>query len=221
MIANLDQMLALIDEYALFLGDKGVKFNDGGFPLLEHEVFVDEWPESMVPYKYRNCSLVTDASQTALCFFAPDAQIYPRLEKLLSEIDSYREYHCVVMPDVTVTSDMEPDWQDLIMLLNQLAMAVLAVSGIKVMPNTRCGSPSSARNLLSIPKGVIWASGSLGCAGVGGDADASFIAKVLPLQPAGIAIYGKEDPILEAQLDRMGIPMRRYADVHTRYKSLQ
>lgn len=64
--------------------------------------------------------------------------------------------------DLTVTSDMDVEWQREVMLLNQLGTALLAHSGIKIVHNMRCGRRSTLQCFDSVPKGVFCASGTLG-----------------------------------------------------------
>lgn len=218
MIDNIGDLMALAEDYTRYLEAAGMSFDANGFPLIDRGCFLSEWPDEIITYQYRNNRLVTDSRKTVLCHFAPDSRIYPRLEKLYEEVDVYLGYMGVVMFDVTVTYDMSLEWQDFIMLLNQLATAVLAVNGVPIMPNMRIGSPDSVYNLSSFPEGLLWATGTLGCAKTTDEADASFLAKALALRPRGVALYGKSDPIIEEQLERFGIEVRVYPDVHKRYK---
>ena len=43
----------LIDRYADYLSGKGIQFNPQGFPMLQPQMYLDEWPELMVPYRDR------------------------------------------------------------------------------------------------------------------------------------------------------------------------
>ena len=49
------------------------------------------------------------------------------------------------MMDATVTQDMDLEWQEEMMLLNQLFMAVLAVNDVRVVANLRTGSRETFR----------------------------------------------------------------------------
>lgn len=212
-------VMNLIDEYTDYLEAKGAAFTEEGFPQLPRSCFLSEWPDRVVTYKYRNSRLVIDKERTVLCLYAPDNQIFPRLDKVLDELGEYGQYMGAVMSDATITWDMDFDFQAEMMLLNQLYMAVIAINGIKVVANTRCGGPDTIRHLGSIPHGVMWASGFLGCKGERNPSDFSYIAKILALRPSKLLIYGKRDAIAESQLDRLGIDYRRYPDVHTACKN--
>ncbi len=138
----------LIDRYADYLSGKGIQFNPQGFPMLQPQMYLDEWPELMVPYRDRKARFVHDPSHTVLCLFTSDMRIYPRLEKALDDIPEYSRYMGAVGSDLTVTSDMDLEWQQTIMLLNQLYLATLAVNGVKIVQNLRCGSHSSGVNMI-------------------------------------------------------------------------
>lgn len=131
----------LIDRYADYLSGKGIQFNPQGFPMLQPQMYLDEWPELMVPYRDRKARFVHNPSHTVLCLFTSDMRIYPRLEKALDDIPEYSRYMGAVGSDLTVTSDMDLEWQQAIMLINQLYLATLAVNGVKIVQNLRCGSP--------------------------------------------------------------------------------
>ena len=173
-------------------------------------------PREMLPYTHRRSRLCSSDSNAAICFFMDDHSIYPRFEHLLEEVGNYRSFASVVVPDLSVTADMDVPWQGFIMLLNQLFGAVLAVNGIKIIANTRCGSEASVRYLEAIPKGILCASGSLGCKVLASETDFGFLSKLLSLRPRASLIYGKEDPIAFEQFATMGIPVKRYPDIHSR-----
>ena len=101
----------LIDRYADYLSGKGIQFNPQGFPMLQPQMYLDEWPELMVPYRDRKVRFVHNPSHTVLCLFTSDMRIYPRLEKALDDIPEYSRYMGAVGSDLTVTSDMDLEWQ--------------------------------------------------------------------------------------------------------------
>lgn len=221
MISSLVDIMALIDDYSFYLEERGCTFDEKGFPILDRSCFLKEWPDQLVTFQHRKSNLVKNPSRTALCFYCDDVRIYPRLEKVLDDIPEYRRFMGTVATDVTVTSNMDIEWQQEMMLLNQLFMAVLAVNGIKVVSNTRSGSEASLVCFDSIPPGVMCASGTLGCATTSAPFDMGYITKLLRIRPSMVLLYGKPDPILESQLDLLGIPYRRYDDFHKVSKTHQ
>lgn len=208
----------LIDRYARYLEDQGVHFDLQGFPLLQPNMYLDEWPTLMTPYRDRKARFVHKPSHTVLCLFTSDQRIYPRLEKVLDEIPEYQQYLGVVGSDLTVTADMDQEWQQAIMLLNQLYTATLAVNGIKIVQNIRCGSRETIACLSSVPPRVMCATSTLGCEKTKSEWDLVFAEKLFAVRPSKLLIYGKHDHIMEHQADTAGVPYRVYSDVHTLYK---
>lgn len=218
MISTLNHIMLLIDDYELYLTVQGVRFDKNGFPIPEQSWYLDERPELIVTYRERKSRLVRHPDKTVLCFFCADARIYPRLKNVLKELDAYRCFMGVIGPDVTVTPDMDVEWQREIILLNQLFMAVLAVNGIKVIQNLRIGGPETLSCLVNVPDGIMCASGTLGCVLTKPD-DYSYSVKLCMLHPSEVLLYGRRDKLLERQLDVLGIPHHRYDDTHTLHKS--
>lgn len=219
MIKNIVDLLKLESSYRKYLLSQNVAFDDIGNPLFQVSMFLNEWPDTVVPYSCRNNpALVVDPQKTAICFFTKDSLIYPRLEKVFEELDEYRRFMAVVSMDLTFTSDMEVELQRLIITINQLFTMILAINNIKIILNTRIGSLDCSSAFSNIPKGVLVSSGFLGCDRLQED-NLSYISKILFLFPSKVLIYGKHDPKAEDQLNRFGFDYRVYADVHRRTKS--
>ena len=175
-------------------------FDPDGWSIFQSDHFLDEWPEDMVTYANRNSGLIVDRNRTLLCHFARDTQNYARFPKVMDDIPVYREYMGAVFPDITVTWDMDIEMQESILLANQLYAAVLAVYGVRLVANTRCGSKSSQRCFRHIPRNVTCASGFLGCPIASNIGEtAAYINKILLLRPDKLIIYGKEDPAVTEQ----------------------
>lgn len=120
--------------------------------------------------------------------------------------------------DLTVTEDMDIEWQRTIILLNRLYDAFLATNGIKLIQNLRVGSPATLNVLTVVPEGVLAASGTLGCP-LTKPNDLSYTLKLNVAKPSGVIQYGRRDESMEQQLDKLCIPHRRYDDIHTLYKN--
>ena len=217
MTDTLTDILALIDRYSLYLEKCGVDFDDQGFPVMRREWYLDDWPDLVVTYRERRSKLVTVPGNTVLCFYCADKHIYPRWKHVLDELDEYRPFMGVIGSDVTVTKDMDSEWQQATILLNQLFNAVLAVNGIKLVQNLRIGLPSTLSCLFSVPEGVMAASGTLGCS-LTAEGDFSYAVKLHTLKPSGVILYGRQDGIMAKQLSAACIPHRWYKDTHALYK---
>lgn len=219
MIKNIVDLLELERFYRKYLSSKNVFFDDKGNPIFQASMFLDEWPESVIPYSCRNNDeLITEPKKTAICFFTKDSLIYPRLEKVFDELDEYKRFMAVIGMDLTFTSDMDVELQQLIITINQLFTMILAINGIKVILNTRSGGLDCLSAFSNIPKGITVSSGFLGCNRLQED-NFSYISKILFLFPSKVVIYGKHDYKAEEQLERFGFDYRVYADVHRRTKN--
>ena len=106
-------------------------------------------------------------------------------------------------------------------LLNHLFLSVLAINDIKIIINTRTGGIDPYNAFVNVPKGIMVASGFLGCDKLEEEYDYSYLAKVLNLMPEKLIIYGKHDSLVEKQLNVMGINYRVYVDFHRLCKEVR
>lgn len=214
MIRNIIDLMELECSFRSYLLSQNVEFDDNGFPIFQASMFLEEWPDSIVTYQCRNnTAFVKEPSKTVICFYTADSRIYPRLEKVFDELDEYRRFMGVVSMDLTVTDDMDPELQQLIISVNQLFTMILAINGIRIIMNTRSGGLEFSTVFGSIPKGIAVSSGFLGCRILSED-NLSYIKKIIYLFPLVVLIYGKHDPIAEEQLDRLGFIYKVYPDTH-------
>lgn len=220
MITDLCTLFRVTDLLHAYLQEHGMRFNDDGFPLVDRSCFLSERPAIIVPYSHRNARYVSDPVHTLICFHMSDALNYRRLEHVLDDLSEYHRFLAVSATDVTVTADMDPDWQAAVMLLNALFLAVLAVNGIKVVANLRCGARDSVRFLSWIPKGVACIASSLGCDGLPDPLDFSFISKIMLVRPDPLLLYGKRDEVAIEQLRTMGFCPLCYPDAHAISKKM-
>ncbi|MCF0132315.1 MAG: DUF4417 domain-containing protein [Blautia sp.] len=217
-ITNLADLLDIINDLYMLLDGK-IDFDAEGWPVFQKDHFLSEWPDDIVTYANRKNKLIVTRNKTLICHFASDSQNYRRFPKVMGDIAEYQKYLGAVFPDITVTKDMDVEFQKLALLANQLYAAVLAVNNIKLVANTRCGSNMTQRYLRQIPRNVIWASSFLGCDKTSDFSEtAEYINKILSLMPSRLIIYGKQDPEVNCQLDIMGINYRYYEDFHRRCK---
>lgn len=213
-ISNLKNLIQITIEYRNYLKQSGISFNEEGFPIFAEEMFLTDWPKLVIPYSQRKNWRVKNPQKTLICFFDSDCHLYPRLTKVLDEIDEYKKYMGVIGMDVTITDDMDEEWQAVIELVNQMFLAILAVNGVKIVINTRSATLDLARVFNNFPQQVMAASGFLGCNIIGDEKDFSYLEKILYLLPSKLVLYGKQDKIVEKQLDVMGIDYRVYLDFH-------
>lgn len=211
-------VLNYIDLLSTRLQSLGCRLQSNGFPILEPDWFLQSEPQHIVTYQKRNARYITDRTCTLLCFYSPDVNIYSRFDNIEQELPIYREFMGVIAPDLTVTSDMDVEWQEAIILVNQLFIATLGIQGIKIVENLRIGGEESIECLNNFPPGVPCATSTLGCQRTTSLADTRFTEKLLAIRPSIVYLYGKEDTIMEHQLELTGTPYLRFPDAHHELK---
>lgn len=217
-ISTVVDLLEIINEYIQYLTGK-ICFTDNGWPIFSRDQMLYEYPDMVVPFPRRNSLMVNDKARTAICYYCPDKQIYPRFCSVINDLEVYRHYLAVIEPDITLTWDMDQEMQHAIMLVDQLFLAVLAVNGIKVIFNTRSGFELAGYNYQNIPRHAVWASGFLGCDNSKNFFDASrYTSKLLCILPSRLIIYGKNDPLITEGLNLLGFDFHYYPDYHTASK---
>ena len=209
---SLLDVFMLIDDLTVYLCAKGIRFTENGLPLFEKKMFLTEAPDLIVPIQQRKNWRIKNQKKTLLSFFCGDTYIYRRLTKLIDEIDMYKEYMGVIGTDVTVTKDMDLEWQRAIILLNQLVIAVFAANGIKIVLNTRMGRAETKDMFRHIPKGIMIASGFRGGNRKYDKYDFEYISKVISFCPSKLLIYGKCHKAILNQLKQFGIDYLMYKD---------
>lgn len=215
---NLIELMHIADKLYQYSYGK-IEFDSDGWPVFRKEHFLKKWPCDMVTFENRTSHLIKAETETVLCFYMGDISNFRRFKNLFNDISIYQRYLGVVAPDITVTKDMDLEMQEMIMLVNQLFSAVLAVNNIKLVFNTRNGNSTTADHFKHIPRHVMCASGFLGCNNEkNAIAAAPYINKILGLMPDKLLIYGKHDNVVDNQLEALGISYRYYPDFHTRSK---
>ncbi len=179
--------------------------------LLEHECRFDINGFPIMPKK-----------NTSICFCIPDGRIYPRFEKVFDEINELKSFQSVCAMDLSVSKNMNREMQNFNMLLNSLYMAVLAYSGIKIIPSLRCGDESTIHFLLNHKGAPLWI---LGIHGNSQNCDVyAFDEYILRsefifIHPKKVLLYGNPSKREKDILDDIEIPYRAYDHFLKLYKS--
>ena len=217
-IYNLKDLLKTAESYYQYLDGK-ISFDKFDRPILKKEFFLEQWPDDVVPIQKIKAPSILNKQNKVLCFFGRDKDIYVRLANVFDELDLYKKYLGIVQPDITVTKDMDIEFQNIIMLIDQLFIAILAVNGIKIVANTRTASVETNSNLSILPKNIMCCSGFLGCSISENFSEASeYVDKILGILPSKLIIYGKKDFFVNEQLENLGIDYRYFDGFHTASK---
>lgn len=205
--------LLLIDKLTIYLLERGFPFSKEGYPLFDKQMFLTDKPDLIVPVSHKNNQRIYkkyNKKKTLIAFYCGDIPIYRRIAKLLDEIEQYRPYMGVIGCDVTVTKDMDIEWQRAIILLNQLVMAVFAVNGIKIVLNTRMGLNETKDMFKYLPKGITVASGFRGGTRKFVKTNFEYISKILFFLPNMLLIYGTCHNSVLSRLNQLGIDCTVY-----------
>ena len=91
-IRNFKDIFSMMEFLYQYLNGKDMKFNHEGFPEFRSDMFLNEWPDLVIPYSQRKNKRVKDKSKTVICFFDKDQRLYPRLKNVLEEIEEYKSF---------------------------------------------------------------------------------------------------------------------------------
>lgn len=126
-----------VDQLTVYLEEKGVSFDEEGFPILPSSCYATREPEYIIPWNHRNAT--PDKKRTALCFFMNDNLLYPRFETIKKDIEELKEYSSFVSMDISVSRNMPIAMQIADMRLNALYSVTLAIQKEKTyIPSLRC-----------------------------------------------------------------------------------
>lgn len=202
-----------------WLLEHGCEFNEDDFPVLPEGCFATTEPTYLAPWHHRN---YYPKDKTSVCFCMPDEYIYPRFEKIFDEIEELKQYHSVCSLDLSVSKNMNHEMQAFNMLLNALYTAVLAYSGIKIIPSLRCGDEDTINLLLPYKGAPIWLLGIHGCSRSMDLSDYDeFILRceLMILWPEKLVLYGLPNKREKEVFEDLGMPYTAYEDFQKLYKS--
>ena len=86
-VSNMLELFFIIDELYSYLEERNLSFDEQGLPVFTNDMFLNEWPNLVIPFSQRNNRRVVDKKKTVICFYDKDQKLYPRLMKVLKEID--------------------------------------------------------------------------------------------------------------------------------------
>ncbi len=201
-----------------WLVSKNVSFDDKGFPIIPKSAYVKVKPKYIAPWHHRKSYY---AKITSICFYMPDNYIYPRFEKVFDEITELKEYHSVCGIDLSVSKKMNRNIQRFIIYLNALYNAVLAYSGIKIIPSLRFGDETTSIYLMNYKDSNIFVTGIHGCSkymALSSYDEYLFRIMMIILNPKKVLLYGKLGKQERNILKNTRINYEEYEDFRRLYK---
>ena len=200
------------------LHKQGINDNERGYIDFPVEWLLTEEPALIVPFEKKSIAerKGIDRKKTVICFFTNDGDIYTRFRHLDEDVETYRDYMGVIGFDLSPRVDARLEQQQFNIRLSQLATAVLATQGIKIIPNFRIGEMLTIRALNSYPRHTLFCTGSLGCAQKPQEdlkIDLRILEnKIISRRPSKLLVYGKLPDAFKAKLAELEQPYREYTD---------
>ncbi len=219
MISKEKVDLNLAIKLETWLKDHGCKFASDGFPLIPDDCYCEDEPEYIAPWHHRS---YYPKEKTSICFCMPDDLLYPRFAEIFQNIEELRKYHSVCWMDISVSKNMNRETQRFNMLMNALYAAVLAYSGIKVIPSIRCGDEATICFLEKYKSAPLMFLGIHGCSratDLAGYDEYITRCEFIILYPKRLLLYGKPQKKEIEVLDDIGFSYRIYDDFRKLYKS--
>ncbi len=193
----------------------GIAFNEYGYPIFQRDVILTECPKYIYPFSNRNAS--PEKKDTVLATFMNDLPLYRRVANLLNDLSVYREYMGAIGFDLTPAVNWDIHYQEMNLLLDQLATAYLTVNGIKITPNFRIGNLQTIHVLDSYPNNIPFAVGMLSCNRHRPTTlDMNYFkTKLLYKMPSMLYLYGHIPNEMISVLQELNIPYKKFIDFKT------
>ena len=197
---------------------KNLPFRANGYPDLTRFKFLRALPADIEVWPYSKRHQALRKSRTVIVFFEPDTQLYGYLNKLDVVSEELSEYYAVCGFDLSPCGSDDLRLQRMMILLNQLVNAHLLMSGVNVIPTLRTGDVPTFDALVSYPRDIAFALGSLGCArGNVAHNIRNLTTKVFMTEPSELLSYGFLRTEYKAVLDTLQVPFREEPD----YRSIR
>lgn len=213
---NID-LLRYADDLSAELLNEGISFNEYGFPIFPEEIILKEIPEDIGFCPMTQRLQIRNIEKQILCHFENDRRIFQHIADLKKIADEGRNYYGVAGLDLSPRTGSDPDYQNLIILVNQMATLRIGLYGCRIIPNFRIGSIKTINALKSYPENIPFASGVLGC--FYGDINyniAYMKTKIMFAKPQSLIIYGQLRKEYRMVLDEIGIEYRVVEDFQRR-----
>ena len=193
-----------------YLKQKGINFNDEGYPIFSREMLLNDAPKYVLPIGHTS---VKDKKNALLVFFSNDQNIYKRLLRLEQDLSFYKQFYGVSGFDLSPRINWNVRLQKFNILLSMMATAYLAVNGIKVMPNFRTGCIQTLPVLNCYPANSTYIAGTIGCSRGYIDINEMHLRfKLILSNPRQLIFYGTLKEQYSKLLKEFGIKHKCYLD---------
>ena len=121
-----------------YLKEQGISFKKG-IPQLPEDYIYKGRPSAVSTYAYRNDIPEESRPGAILTYFMFEDKLWPRLNKIDTDIEVLKEYGGVSGFDLSPSVGMLRPRQRLSILINALHSCYLGSMGIKILRNPMCG----------------------------------------------------------------------------------
>ena len=158
-----ENLFDLLDRLIVYETEKGIRFNEKGYPVFEDWMFYRGDVSYMRPFRHRNDS--PSKANTLICFYEPDAALYPKLyePKLKATGIELLKYAGFVGFDLSIFKDFLYPLQELYVLANLVIDMYFILEGNKMVPNLRADQTGGLSYFHLFKKAPIVCCGTLGC----------------------------------------------------------
>jgi len=175
-------------------------------------------PKELVLFgDHRKESSLRDANNKAIHFFQHDYLFNPTInskKKLTAQLDVFRRYECVILPDCSVYRNMPLPVQQYQVYNNRATGVFLENEGIKIIPSVRWGDEYSYSFCFEgLEQNSLLAVGTVGILRDQNDRVyfmKGFLKMIELLTPKGLLIYGKLPPDLTIICKKKNIYIKEY-----------
>lgn len=198
-------------ELERYLRERGIEFNEDGYPIFTEEMLLKDMPEGVCPIG--QTYYVKEKSKYILVSFSNDENIYKKLLALQNDVDEYLQYKGFGGFDLSPRINWDVKLQRFNLLLSKLGDAFLAVNGVKLIPNFRTGSLDTFEVLSIYPPNTWYSVGALGCGRGRIKINMMYLGTKLVLtNPDMLIYYGKLKPEYARILDEYGVKYKVFTD---------
>ena len=194
-----------------YLEKHGMEFTEEGYPIFKEDMLLKQVPEGVCPI----CQTyyVKNKKGYLLVSFSNDKNIYKKLLTLFKDIEWYKQFLGFGGFDLSPRINWDIHLQKFNLLLSKLADAVLAVNGVKIMPNFRAGCLKTFNIYDIYPQNTWFAVGALGCGKGRIKINEMYLrTKLILTNPDMLIYYGKLKPEYIRILEEYGVTYKVFTD---------
>lgn len=214
-------ILKWCDNKISYLKKLGISFKKDIPQLPESFIYMGR-PSAISTYAYRNDIPKESKADAILTYFMFEDKLWPRLNKIDSDVEVLKEYGGVSGFDLSPSVGMLRPRQRLSILVNALHSCYLGTKGIKILPNYRAGDFGTICAADFFPDDCSFIVGNLGCANNGFKAYGEYQLDIVlqKKSPSILFVYGSiNKKEVERLIKRYGFEIISFPDRRNRIRN--